>query len=278
MNNENRIIRLEGALNVRELGGLPLKNGGYVKHGTLIRAGRLSDLTENDRQILRDQWHVTTIIDLRNNQEISEHPDMELDGANIRQISILAGEKEGVSREDFGMSMIDIAILRAKHLYEDGGAGNLLKGMYGQMAESPYCMERIRDFFSALCDQKEGSFLWHCTSGKDRTGVTGALLLYALGADLDTIQSDYLYTNEQNKAYRDNLLHLMEERGAGEELVEEMRILESVDWSYIENFFNTIETAYGSIDQFLQQEIGLTAEKKEFFLNKFTERTSSNQR
>lgn len=49
MNHRNRIIELEGALNVRELGGLELKNGRKVKSGKLIRSGRLSDLTESDK-------------------------------------------------------------------------------------------------------------------------------------------------------------------------------------------------------------------------------------
>ena len=77
MNHENRIIILDGALNVRDLGGLPLKNGRCMKVGKLIRSGRLSDLSESDKRLLHEIWNVTTIVDLRNDQEVTEHPDVQ---------------------------------------------------------------------------------------------------------------------------------------------------------------------------------------------------------
>lgn len=271
MRHENRMIALEGALNVRELGGLPLKGGRTVRNGKLIRAGRLSKLTEQDRDILFRQWNVTTVVDLRNDQEISEHPDILPETSRFLQISMISGEAKGISREDFGMSILDRAIMRAKDLYENGGSGKLLRGMYGQMAEDRHCMERIREFFDALEAQGDGSFLWHCTSGKDRTGVTGALLLYTLGAEMETILEDYLFTNEQNHRYRENLLDQMRIHGAAAELVEEMRVLESVDSSYMENFFHAIEDAYGSVDRFLTEEIGLTEEKRRNLIDRYTE-------
>lgn len=271
MNHKNRIIELEGALNVRELGGLELKNGRKVKSGKLIRSGRLSDLTPADKQVLRETWNVATIIDLRNEQEISEHPDMEIDGAVIKNICLLSGEKKGISREDYGMSISLYAISRAQSLMEDGGSRKLLEGMYGQMAQNEECIKRIAEFFDMVLSQKDGSLIWHCTSGKDRTGVLGVLLLWALGADLETIKADYLYTNEQNTVYRENLLDRMRKRGAESEVVEEMRILESVDWLYIESFLQSLEDIYGSIDGFLEQKIGIDETCRKQLLELYTE-------
>lgn len=271
MNHRNRIIELEGALNVRELGGLELKNGRKVKSGKLIRSGRLSDLTESDKQVLREKWNVTTIVDLRNEQEILEHPDKELDGAVLKHICLLSGEKKGISREDFGMSISLFAINRAQSLLEEGGSRKLLEGMYGQMACNKDCIERITEFFELILSQKDGSLIWHCTSGKDRTGVLGVLLLWALGADLETIKADYLYTNRQNTGYRENLLERMRKRGAKSHVVEEMRILESVDWIYIESFLKSLEETYGSIDAFLTNKIGINEERKKQLLELYTE-------
>ena len=268
---DKRVIELAGALNVRELGGLRVSNGRKIKSGKLIRSGRLSNLTEEDIKILNSKWNVTTIVDLRNNQEISEHPDVEIEGATLKKISIIQGEKAGISREDFGMDIIDWAIMRAKDLKEAGGSGEFLEKMYGQMAEENRCQKKIRDFFESLMEHQEGSFLWHCTSGKDRTGVTGALLLYALGADMETIKEDYLYTNEQNFQYREKLLEKMRKRGAEEDVIEEMEVLESVDWAYVEKFFDMLKKQYGSIDQFLEDQIGLTNEKKKLLSDLYTE-------
>lgn len=272
MNHESRKIPLEGALNVRDLGGLPLKEGRHVKKGKLIRSGRLSDLTDHDKNVLINNWNVTTIVDLRNEQEISEHPDITLDGALLKNICLLSGEKKAISREDYGLSMSLFAINRAKSLLEDGGSKKLLEGMYGQMAENEECIDRIRDFFELLLLHKEGSLIWHCTSGKDRTGVLGVLLLLLLGADLEVAKEDYLYTNEQNHTYRENLLERMRNRGAEENVIEEMRILESVDWIYIESFLNTLVNRYGSIDLFLTNVIGMDAECRRKLLEIYTEK------
>lgn len=272
MNHESRKIPLEGALNVRDLGGLPLKEGRHVKKGKLIRSGRLSDLTDHDKNILVNDWNVTTIVDLRNEQEISEHPDVVLDGVSLKNICLLSGEKKAISREDYGLSMSLFAINRAKSLLEDGGSKKLLEGMYGQMAENEECIDRIREFFALLLIQEEGSLIWHCTSGKDRTGVLGVLLLLLLGSDLEVAKEDYLYTNEQNHMYRESLLERMRKRGAEENVIEEMRILESVDWIYIESFLNTLVNRYGSIDLFLTNVIGMDAECRRKLLEIYTEK------
>ncbi|MBQ3587043.1 MAG: tyrosine-protein phosphatase [Oscillospiraceae bacterium] len=271
MNNSERIIPLQGVLNARELGGIALKNGRRVKHGKIIRTGRLSGLTAEDVHTLHDVWHVTRIVDLRNNRETAEYPDMDIDGVVYQQIAIIPGEKEGISREDHGMDPIDRAIIRAENLAKGGGAKGLLEGMYAQMAADEYCLDRIKDFFDMMLDHDDGAFIWHCTSGKDRTGVTGALMLYALGADLDTIKEDYLYTNEQNALYRRSVLDRMRAKNASDIRVEEIRVLESVDWAYISSFLSEIERAYGSIDDFIEKRMGLDSAKLEILRTKYTE-------
>ena len=272
MISSNRILHLQGVLNARELGGLPLKDNRVVKHGKIIRTGRLSNLTVDDRKQLKDTWHVTRIVDLRNNREVAEYPDMELEGAVYQQISIIPGELDGISRQDNGMDPIDRAIIRAENLHKNGGAKGLLEGMYGQMADDEYCADRIKDFFDMMLDLEEGAFIWHCTSGKDRTGVTGGLMLYALGADMETIKEDYLYTNIQNRQHREKVLDMMKVKKASDIRIGEIEILESVAWEYMESFFRGIETKYGSIDNFLSQRIGLDKDKLEKLTEKYTEK------
>ncbi|MBQ2402261.1 MAG: tyrosine-protein phosphatase, partial [Lachnospiraceae bacterium] len=82
---------------------------------------------------------------------------------------------------------------------------------------------------------------------------------------------DYLYTNEQNSIYRENLLARMRNRGAEEDVIEEMRILESVDWVYIESFLNSLTEQYGSVEQFLVDIIGLDSECRQKLLDIYTE-------
>ena len=270
MLHKRRILDLQGVLNARELGGLPLKNGRIVKHNTFIRTGKLSNLTLEDQKVLSDKWNLTKIIDLRNSNEIKEYPDPRITGAKHTQVSIIPCEQEGISREDHGMDPLDRAILRAKKFAEGKGARHLLETMYAQMARDSYCIDKIKEIFDILLEHEEGSILWHCTSGKDRTGVTGSLLLYALGADIEAIKEDYLYTNIQNKAYRENVLQRMRERGVSEDLVYEIEVLESVEWKYMQNFLDAIEEQYGEIEVFLRDKLGLNEEKRRLLVEKYT--------
>ncbi|MBR6615090.1 MAG: tyrosine-protein phosphatase [Lachnospiraceae bacterium] len=72
--------------------------------------------------------------------------------------------------------------------------------------------------------------------------------------------------------YRESLLERMRKRGAEENVIEEMRILESVDWIYIESFLNTLVNRYGSIDLFLTNVIGMDAECRRKLLEIYTEK------
>ena len=271
MDSKNRIIHLQGALNARELGGIKLSNGRVIKHKKIIRTGRLSSLTVDDQKLLKDVWNVTRIVDLRNDAEIGEYPDVELNDCVYQQISIIPGEKEGISREDYGMDPIDRAIIRAENLAQNGGAKGLLEGMYAQMAADEYCILKIKEFFDMMLEHEDGAFIWLCTSGKDRTGVTGGLMMYALGADMDAIKEDYLYTNTQNRAYKWAVLDRMRAKNASDVRIREIDILESVDWAYMESFFATIINNYGSIETFLAEKIGIDSNKKMILIDKYTE-------
>ena len=74
-----------------------------------------------------------------------------------------------------------------------------------------------------------------------------------------------------NSIYRENLLARMRNRGAEEDVIEEMRILESVDWVYIESFLNSLTEQYGSVEQFFINTLGLDSECRQKLLDIYTE-------
>lgn len=263
-----RMIPMEGILNVRELGGLPLKNGRMVRHGSLIRTGRLSDMTEKDKEILAG-WNLTKIIDMRNNQEVFEHPDPKLEGVEWIQLSIFPGGAAGISREDNGETLMEKAV-RLAEMYAGGKARRLLQTMYPRMVGEEFCVGQIRRFFQLLLEQEEGALAWHCTSGKDRTGLTCALLLYVLGAEKETILEDYLLTNDQTAEYRNTLLDGLRQRGIEEEKIQQIYYLETVDVAYLESCMTIIEEKYGSLDRFMEEHLGVTASVRERLIKKYT--------
>ena len=262
------MIPMEGALNVRELGGLPLKNGRMVRHGSLIRTGRLSDITDKDKETLA-RWKLTKIIDMRNNQEVFEHPDLPMEGVEWIQLSIFPGGAAGISREDNGETLMEKAV-RLAEMYAGGKARKLLQTMYPRMVGEEFCVGQIRHFFELLLEHEEGALAWHCTSGKDRTGLTCAMLLYVLGADKETILEDYLLTNEQTADYRNTLLDGLRERQIDEEKIQQIYYLETVDVAYLESCMAVITEKYGSLDRFLEEHLGLTAQVREKLREKYT--------
>ena len=266
---ERRILPLNGVANARDLGGLPLSAGREMKKGCLIRAGRLSDMTEQDLHILEKEWRVTEIIDLRNDQEIAEHPDPRLPHAAFHHLPLLPGEAAGISREDCGESL-ENHVLRLANRYRGGAAERLLRRMYPDMIENAFCIKRLRDFFQLLLAHETGALLFHCTSGKDRTGLCSALILRILGASWETVLADYLFTNYQVQTYREGLCERLRLMGAEEEAVQQIHILESVRAEYLESCMTAIEKLYGSFALFVSGPLGIDREARRKLEEKYT--------
>jgi protein-tyrosine phosphatase len=129
---------------------------------------------------------------------------------------------------------------------------------------------RYKPFFEKLLALPDGqALLFHCTAGKDRTGIGAALLLYALGVPYDTIVADYTATNYYRASENERMVKGM---------VQGMHIAEPVargmmgaKREYLETSFAAIRRDYGSIDAFLEGPVGLDASKRQALRNKFLE-------
>lgn len=174
------LIPLNGTLNLRDLGGWPTA-GGTIAHGRLFRSDRLAGLTGDDHSRL-DALGIATVIDLRYEQEVAEHPSLlwssvvnhhniPLGGALANQQSFiaraLAGHFDGVSDDDVGQSYLDLLEIHATD--------------FGRAIE-------------ALLEPSDPA-LFHCTAGKDRTGLLAMLILRAVGVADDDVLTDFELSN-----------------------------------------------------------------------------------
>lgn len=116
--------------------------------------------------------------------------------------------------------------------------------------------EATRDVLAAIADAPEGAVLFHCTAGKDRTGITAALLLAASGVDADTIVADYALTGEMIAPMLDELIEGARARGAD---VENFKPLLASNPSTMRGLLDHIAERYGSASAYLDL-IGLDAE------------------
>ena len=129
--------------------------------------------------------------------------------------------------------------------------------MYPTLLFSPECQKAYAAFFRMLLDTEDGAVLYHCTQGKDRTGIASALLLAALGADRETIIADFDATN---------LIYAKDVRKyswkvrfwGGKE--EELGVVKAFLGANTDNFVRALDrigSEYGSMEAFLAGPVGL---------------------
>ncbi len=169
-------VDLEGAVNVRDLGGLPVSGGGTTASGVLLRADNLQGLTASDVARLES---VGLVVDLRTGSEL------ELEGPGP-----LAGRVEHRHRSLYpeGGGLTDVAV--EDILIGGSPAVNVYLGYIRHRPDS--IVGALEDVASA-----DRAVVVHCAAGKDRTGVVCALALAAVGVERSAIVADYVATGER---------------------------------------------------------------------------------
>lgn len=244
MKNLTREITLEGTFNFRELGGYETTDGKHVKSGVLYRSGNLSRLTERDLVVIKELG-IKNICDLRDNDEVSKHPDPDIDGVKWNHISMI--DDEGVVKQPGEIDQFVGKLINSK-------PGELLLNLNREMVANTSGFERV---FRVILNDPGEPMLFHCMAGKDRTGAVAALILSALGVSRELIEKDYLYTNESFDEIQKGFYEIGYTMPdfIDKEIVKAMY---EARLDYIRAFFEEVEKKYGSVESYLLNGIGLT--------------------
>lgn len=246
-----RTIPLEGCFNFRDLGGYVNTAGKTVKWGKLYRSSLLTNITEKDKDTL-EKLGVSWICDLRSTSEIAAKPTPVL--AHIKNRHIPIGTAKNESTESQKIDIPD-----DHRVYEP-----LMGESYRVFVQSK---DGFREIFNDIIEKEEVPFLFHCTAGKDRTGVLGALLLKLLDVPENTILADYELTNQ----YADNILGEMQGlvnafSNSDKKIdLENFRPMAEARPAYLEIAFDEMQKEYGSVDAYLEKGIGITPSEKAKF-------------
>lgn len=173
---------LDTALNLRDVGGMPVNGGGIVRPRTLLRSGSLRCLSAADAAALLTEWNLRTVVDLRTPAELAADGPTRLADAGIATAHLPL------------MADSAIALSRMRGDDSDDGAVEALAQAYNSFVE--HRGGHILTVARLLAWSADGSLLVHCSAGKDRTGVTIAILLDAVGVRRDAVIADYAKTNE----------------------------------------------------------------------------------
>ncbi len=174
-----RFVSLEGAFNVRDLGGLPTTEGRLVRTGRVFRADSPAGLTEADKSVV-GSLQLAHVIDLRSGLEAQEgswavHPDM-----RRTLFEIIDPVKHPHPSNDIALPDIadhEAFAQRYVRRLDEGGVS---------LAAAAQALTRSVD---------EG-VIFHCSAGKDRTGLLAAFVLTAIGVDREHVIADYGASDE----------------------------------------------------------------------------------
>lgn len=246
----DRRIDLPSAPNMRDLGGLPVATG-TVRTGAVFRSASLARLSDDDQQGF-EGLGIRTVYDLRTAGERASAPDRLPAAIPSIGLDVLADSPTAAAADINGI-LADPAMLA--ELLQGGRAERLLEDSYRDIVRLPSALASYRGFYLSLADPaRPGAALFHCTTGKDRTGWAAASLLMLLGADEATVRADYLQTNADLLPALRPMLDGAAEKGVPAEAL--MPVL-GVRESYLDAALDEVEAGFGDIDGYFRTGLGL---------------------
>ncbi len=231
-------LPFEGQRNFRDLGGTVMADGRKIRWGAIYRSGDLSELTPVDRAYF-NSLGVTKVIDFRSDEEVAQAPDKLPEGMEVIRLPI-----------DDTLISQDL-ILGWLRNQDTLALDTLLDHVYTRF------VTHYHDQFSLFLQQLEnadGPIVFHCTEGKDRAGWAATLFLAALGADKETIYENYMASNRYLKERIEKTIQMVNLAGLNGEL---LRPILEVDTSYLERAISLVEKEYGSLENYLIQQMGV---------------------
>ena len=258
-------IEFEGLPNTRDIGGIPVADGRYVRHACLLRSGALSSATERDLEVLANDFDLRTVIDLRTEEERREKPDPEdaLMGVRFEDAPVLNTATLGVTRE----GGIRGALKMLRTVQEN--PAQVMKDVYERLMLDEASQHGFASFFNDVLATEEGSVLWHCTIGKDRAGLATALLLHALGASHHDIVKDYEATNRYVASRMAEIANALAAYHLADKLDASIHVINSADPSFLQAAFDAVERTYGNLDAYLRDQLGVTDERRDILRTRY---------
>ncbi|NIF04335.1 tyrosine-protein phosphatase [Chryseobacterium sp. Tr-659] len=258
-NETEKVIDIKKVTNFRTLGNIKNTEGRTLKEGKFYRSAHLHKLKRKSFNTI-ERLGIKEIIDLRNSKEINQKPD---------QIPAEITYKKYSAFEDEGDQLAQAKKMVLKGKVNASDADKRMIDFYREyVTENP---GTIKTIVSEILESNQ-PVLYHCTAGKDRTGIITALILTILKFDKETIYNDYLLSNNyrkdlvQKRLNLANNLHFLYPKM-------DLKVLEKLSWvekRYLDAAFDEINKKYGSTDVYIQQVLGISENKRMEYIQKFT--------
>ncbi|MFD3718566.1 tyrosine-protein phosphatase [Streptomyces sp. NPDC058674] len=247
-----RQIPLQGAVNVRDVGGYRTYTGGRVRQGLVYRSDALGRLTAADLTAVSGLG-LRKVVDFRLPMEV------QYDGADRLPAGLTATARP-VS--DLGLYATLVGAIgsgdpvKQEQMLGGGRAESYMRDIYRTFVTSPENRAQFAATLREIADGRQGPLLYHCTSGKDRTGWTSYVLLRALAVPEAAAEGDYLASNTFRAAYDAQLRAVLKQSGRMQN-PDLLIPLQEVRRDYLDAATAQLEADYGSFYGYLTQGLGL---------------------
>lgn len=254
------ILPLEKVPNARDLGSYATRSGQRIKKQRLIRAGKLFTLPQSDLTFL-EEYGVNQVIDLRSFREIKAEPDTKISNAKHLVIPIHASGDADVEER--------LQRLRANYDKDQYAGFKKMCLQYRSSVLDKNAQAAFHKTLVAIAENKTGATIFHCSEGKDRTGLVAFYLLFILGVDIEIIRQDYLFSNLMLDDYRAQVTKKVIADGGNFQLQAAIRSLGSVANEYLDTGIFLMKDRWGSIHDYIKNALQITPDIEESLRNNY---------
>lgn len=238
--------------NLRDLGGWSANDGRTVRSGVLFRSTDFRSVTGDAEQVLAPLG-LRTLYDLRSAAEREDLPDPILDGVTEVPLDVLADDERTIPG-NIGEVLTDPEVVR--QLSAGGQGMEMMAATYRSFVGMESAHAAYRRFYLGLLGDDHGPALFHCTTGKDRTGWAAASFLSLMGVASDDVYDDYLATNDRLLPSFAPLFDKFASHGGDPAI---LRPLLGVDRSYLDAAFDQVAQSYGDVPSYFADALGIDA-------------------
>lgn len=239
--------------NLRDLGGYKTADGATVRNGLVYRSNQLSGITPEDMKKIAD-LKLRNAFDLRTEEEAKTRPEELPEGVTYVHLDVLADSPAA------GPAQLEKLMGNPAEANQALGGGQVeeaFKASYREFISLPSAKREFGHLFQSLEDQSQVPALFHCTTGKDRTGWAAAAFLTLLGVPKDVVMQDYLRSNDYIIPKYQGAIDAFVAAGGEPDIP--IAIL-GVKQVYLEAAFDEMEKEHGTIENYFSQALGVDAE------------------
>jgi protein-tyrosine phosphatase len=235
-----RFLPLESVNNFRDIGGYETEDGHTVHWGKVFRSGNLCRLNPRDMDYL-ENLGIKQVFDLRTTETMEKHPNRLPPSASLHH--------SAVYEQEFNQEVFPALLFRRHKLGEILGSGYIKWLDSGASA--------FGQLFDQIANPDNLPLVFHCTAGKDRTGIAAALLYALLGVPNETIIADYTLTNQVFKKLYQEFIESERGRRLGIP-PSDIKIMLAANPNWIDTTLNTVRSKYGSASGYLREAAGIS--------------------